>query len=150
MQPLASLIGSIISGEALEVIGRARRAAIIYAIAGLLFLCGAGFLVAAGFIAVAREIGTLPATLWFGGGFLVVAIALIVIDRLAARARTRRDAKRRREETRAVVSAATIALLPVLLASSRVRGIALVLPVAAALAYGVWRENRPPDRDDPG
>lgn len=150
MQPLASLIGSIISGEALEVIGRARRAAIIYAIAGLLFLCGAGFLVAAGFIAVAREIGTLPATLWFGGGFLVVAIALIVIDRLAARARTRRDAKRRREETRAVVSAATIALLPALLASSRVRGIALVLPVAAALAYGVWRENRPPDRDDPG
>lgn len=150
MQPLASLIGSIISGETLEVIGRARRAAIIYAIAGLLFLCGAGFLVAAGFIAVAREIGTLPATLWFGGGFLVLAIALIVIDRLAARARTRRDAKRRREETRAVVSAATIALLPALLASSRVRGIALVLPVAAALAYGVWRENRPPDRDDPG
>lgn len=150
MQPLASLIGSIISGETLEVIGRARRAAIIYAIAGLLFLCGAGFLVAAGFIAVAREIGTLPATLWFGGGFLVVAIALIVIDRLAARARTRRDAKRRREETRAVVSAATIALLPALLASSRVRGIGLVLPVAAALAYGVWRENRPHDRDDPG
>lgn len=147
MQALASLIGSIISGEASEAISRARRAAIIYALAGLLVLCGAGFLIAAGYMRVAREVGFLPAALWFGGGFILLALILIGVDRLAARSRARREARRRREETRAVVSTAALALLPAVLASSRGRGLALVLPAVAALAYGVWRENKP-DGDD--
>jgi hypothetical protein len=40
-----------------------------------------------------------------------------------------------------------VALLPTLLAS-RARGLALIFPVAAALAYGVLRENAPRRRDD--
>ena len=149
MQALASLIGSIVSGEASDAIGRARRAAIIYLLAGLLVLSGAGFLIAAGYMAAAREIGALPAALWFGGGFILLALILLGADRLVARSRAKREARRRREETRAVVSAAAIALLPALLASSRARGLALVLPAVAALAYGVWRENKPQgDGDD--
>ena len=148
MQALATLIGSIVSGEASEALGRARRAVIAYAFAGLLALCGAGFLVAAAYMVVAREIGGLPAALWFGGGFIVLALLLLVVNRLASRVRAAREAQRRREETRAVVSAAAIALLPALLTSSRARGLALVLPAAAALAYGVWRENKPRRHDD--
>ena len=148
MQALASLIGSIVSGEASEAVGRARRAAILYALAGLLVLTGAGVLVAAGYIRVAQEIGALSASLWFGGGFIALALILIGVSRLASRARAASEAKRRREEKRAIVSAATLALLPALLASSRARGLALVVPAIAALAYGVWRENRP-DKDDP-
>lgn len=142
MQALATLIGGIVSGEAAEAIGRARRTAIIYALAGLSLLCGAGFLVGAGFVAAAREIGTIPAALWFGGGFVLLALILVGVDRLAARTRRRRQARRRREETRAVASAAAMALLPALLAS-RARGLALLVPAAAVLAYGVWRENAP-------
>lgn len=147
MQALASLIGSIISGETSEAIGRARRAAIIYALAGLLFLCGAGFLVAALYMKAARELGSLPAALWFSGAFIVFALILIAIDRLGKRRRARREARRRREETRAVVSTAAVALLPALLASSRARGLVVVLPAIAALAYGVWRENTPEGDD---
>jgi len=146
VQALASLIGAIVSGEASEAIGRARRTAMVYALAGLLLLCGAGFLVGAGFVAAAREIGTVAAALWFGGGFVVLALLLVGVDRLATRSRARREAQRRREEARAVASAAAIALLPTLLAS-RARGLALILPAAAALAYGVWRENTPHDGD---
>lgn len=142
MQALATLIGGIVSGEAAEAIGRARRTAIIYALAGLSLLCGAGSLVGAGFVAAAREIGTIPAALWFGGGFVLLALILVGVDRLAARTRRRRQARRRREETRAVASAAAMALLPALLAS-RARGLALLVPAAAVLAYGVWRENAP-------
>ncbi len=142
MPALISLITAIVSGEASEAVAKARRAALVYALAGLLLLLGAGFLLAAGFIAVADEIGTLPATLWFGGGFILVALLLVAIDRLAARSRAKREAQRRREEARAIASAAAVALLPTLLAS-RARGLALIFPVAAALAYGVWRENAP-------
>ena len=142
MQALVSLVAGIVSGEASDALARARRAALVYALAGLLALAGIAFLVAAGFMAAAREIGTIPAALWFGGGFVVLALALVGIDRLAARARVRREAKRRREEARAIAGAAAFALLPTLLAS-RARGLALIFPAAAALAYGVWRENAP-------
>lgn len=144
MSALASLIAAIVSGEALEAVARARRTAVVYALAGLLVLLGAGFMLGAGFLVTAREIGTLPAALWFGGGFLVLGLLVVGVDKLAAKARSRREAQRRREEARAVASAAAVALLPTLLAS-RARGLVLVLPAAAALAYGVWRENRPRD-----
>ena len=73
---------------------------------------------------------------------MLVALFLVGIDRLAARSRAKREAKRRREEARAVAGAAAVALLPTLLAS-RARGLALIAPAAAALAYAVWRENAP-------
>lgn len=142
MPALVSLITAIVSGEASEAVARARRKALVYALAGLLLLVGAGFLLAAGFIAAAREIGALPAALWFGAGFVVLALLLVGIDRLAARRRARREVRRRREEAKAIASAAAVALLPTLLAS-RARGLALIFPAAAALAYGVWRENAP-------
>ena len=146
MQALVSLIAAIVSGEASEAVARARRTAVIYALAGLLVLVGAGFLLGAGFLAAAREIGAIPAALWFGGGFVALALLLVGIDRLSARARAKQEARRRREEAKAVASAAALALLPTLLAS-RARGLALIFPAAAALAYGVWRENAPRDDD---
>ena len=148
MQALVSLIAAIVSGEASEAVARARRTAIVYALAGLLALCGVGFLVGAGFVAAARVLGTVEAALWFGGGFVALALLLVAIDRLSARARAKREAQRRREEAKAVASAAALALLPTLLAS-RARGLALIFPAAAALAYGVWRENAPRDRGRP-
>lgn len=153
MQALVSLIAAIVSGEASEAVGRARRTALVYASAGLCALVGVVFLLVAGFIAAAREIGAVPAALWFGGGLVLFALLLVGIDRIAARSRAKREAKRRREEARAIAGAAAIALLPTLLAS-RARGLALVFPAAAALAYGAWRENargttpRRPDGED--
>lgn len=114
MQALAALIASVVSGEASEAVGRARTAAIVYLLAGLLALCGVGFLIGAGFVALARELGTLEAALWFGGGFLALAVILVVGHRLAARARAREAAKRRQSEVKAVAGAAALAMLPAL------------------------------------
>ena len=68
MQALVSLIAAIVSGEASEAVARARRTAIVYALAGLLALCGAGFLVGAGFVAAARVLGTVEAA-WTATGW---------------------------------------------------------------------------------
>ena len=148
---LASLIASVVSGEATETIARARRAIVVYALAGLLALCGVGFLLGAGFLVLAREIGSIAAALWFGGGFVLVALLTLVAHRISARISAKRVAARRQTEVKAVASAAAFALLPTLLAG-RGRSIALVAPALAALAYGVWRENasrtdrrRPPE-----
>jgi MFS family permease len=142
VQALVSVIAAIASGEASEAVAKARRTAMLYAAAGLFLLFGVVFLLIAGFIVAAQRIGPVQASLWFGGGFILLALILLAVKRIGGRARARRETKRRREEARAVAGAAAIALLPSLLAS-RVGGLALVLPAAAALAYGVWRENAP-------
>ncbi len=137
------MIASIVSGEASEAVARARRKAILYLFAGLLGLCGVGFLIVAGFIAAAQEIGAVEAALAFAGGFIVVALLLLGISSLTARARERRVAKRRKSEAKALAGAAAFAMLPTLLAS-RKAGLALVVPAVAALAWAVMRENTPP------
>ncbi|HRP79367.1 MAG TPA: hypothetical protein PL183_09780 [Aquamicrobium sp.] len=148
MQALVSVIAAIVSGEASDAVARARRAALLYVVAGLFLCIGIFFLLAAGFVVAARELGTVEAALWFGGGFILLALLVLAVKKIGARARARHEAKRRREEARTVASAAAVALLPTLLAS-RARGLALIFPVAAALAYGVLRENAPrrPDED---
>lgn len=144
----ATLIASIVSGEASETVAGARRAAVIYALAALLVLCGLGFLVGAGFVLLAREIGTVAAALWIGGGFIALALVLVLAHRVTARARARQAARRRNSEMAAVASAAAFAAVPGLLAG-RGRALALFAPVIAGLAYAVYRENRSrPDDDD--
>ena len=143
---LASLIASVVSGEASDAVARTRRALVVYAAAALLILCGAGFLLGAAFVAVAREIGTVHAALWFGGGFVLLALVIVVVHRISARVSARRAAARRQTEMKAVASAAALALLPTLLAG-RGRSLVLIAPAVAALAYAVWRENAPRKRD---
>ncbi len=149
---LGPLIASVVSGEATATVARARRALVVYAAAGVLLLCGAGFLLVAAFLAVADEIGSIPAALWFGGGFVLVALILILSHRVSARVRAKHTARRRQTEMRAVASTAAIALLPTLLAS-RGRTLALLVPALAGLGWAVWRENAPRrrryDRDLP-
>lgn len=144
---LATLIASVLSGEASEAVARSRRALVAYALAGLLALVGLGFLVGAGYIALARRVGSFEASLWFGGGAIVLALVMVMVHRIAAGIRARRAAKRRRTEMTAVASAAAVAALPMLLAGKG-RGIALLAPAIAAIAYAVWRENNPPRDDD--
>lgn len=143
MQSLLALVTSIASGEALDAVARAKKAAVIYLIAGLLGAFGVIFLLVAGFIATAQEIGALEAALWFGGVFLGLAILIILSHRVVSSIRARRIAKRRNEEAKSIASAAAIALLPALLAS-RKGSIALVAPMIGLLSYAVYRENTRP------
>lgn len=137
---LASLIGSVVSGEASDAVARTRRALVAYAVAALLLLCGAGFLLGAAFVVAARELGAVTAALWFGGGFVVLALVIVAAYRISARAAAKRAAARRQAEAKAVAGAAALALLPTLLAG-RGRSLVLIAPAVAAFAYAVWREN---------
>ena len=140
MQVLLSLIGAIATGEATDALARARRAAVIYLLAAILLTLGLVFLLIAAFVALAREIGALEASLWFGGGFLIVGFLLVLVHRLASKARARRIARKRQSEIKSVVGTAAVALVPALLAS-RTGSLAVLAPLAAVLGYGVWKEN---------
>lgn len=146
---LPSLIMSIVSGEAADAAARARRAAIVYGIAAVLMLIGLGFLVGAGYIVSARRLGNLEATLAFAAGFVVVALVLIVSQRIWSKARARRIVERRKREVTGLASAAALALLPTLLSKKSTVSV-LALPIIGAIAYAVWRENAGSDTDGAG
>jgi hypothetical protein len=127
---------------------RARRAAVAYLLAGLIGLCGIGFLIGAAYMWCARRYGGIEAALAFGGGFIVIAILILVAHRLMAGARARRTAERRGADLKAVGIAAAIAALPTLLRGRAGPG-ALLLPILGLAAYLIYRENTKPGPDEP-
>ncbi|BCH30369.1 hypothetical protein MesoLjLc_22990 [Mesorhizobium sp. L-8-10] len=144
---LGSVIAAFISGEASNMARRARRAMIVYVLAGLAGLVGIGFLVAAGYIAAAERFGAVETAAGFGVGFLLVAALIIGISGLSDRRRSRREADRRSFDLASIAAAAAISLLPSML-RGRAGIAAVVWPVLAVLAYAIYRENTTPDKGD--
>ena len=140
---LASLLASLASGETVVAIRRARRAAIVYVLAGMAGLCGVGFLIGALYIWLSEKYGPLETAIGFGVGFIVIAGLILLIHRLTAGSRARRVAERRKSDLTAVGIAAAIAALPGLTRSRAGLG-ALLAPALAVVAYAIYRENRKP------
>jgi undecaprenyl pyrophosphate phosphatase UppP len=145
---LATLLASLASGETMVAIRRARRAAIVYSVAGLLVLCGVGFLIGALYIWLADHYGRLETALGFGVGFLVLALLIVLINRLTANSRAKRAAERRKSDLTALGVATALAVLPNLLRSRAGIG-SLLAPAIAIAAYAIWRENTKPSGPDP-
>ncbi|MGE0500844.1 MAG: hypothetical protein AB7I79_04190 [Rhizobiaceae bacterium] len=135
---IGPLIASFVSGETAGIVSRARRTAILLGIAGVSGLAGVGFLVGAGYIAVARRLGEFHAALWFGGGFLLLAILLFAFNAIISRSSRRVTSARRRSEIATIATAAGVGMLPVLLKS---KGGGLVVPLLGLIAYAIYREN---------
>ena len=146
---LASLIASLASGETVVAIRRARRAAIVYLLAGTAGIIGVGFLIGALYIWLSELYGRLETALGFGVGFIVLALLIVLVHRLTAGSRAKRAAERRRSDLTAMGVAAALAALPGLMRSRAGLG-TLLAPALAVVAYAIYRENsRPkPDRDD--
>lgn len=149
---LASLLAGLASGETVAALRRARRAAIVYAIAGVAALVGVGFFLGALYIWLAGKYGSLHAALILGAAFVFIAIVVLLIDRLTAHSRARKVAQQRKSDLAAVGVAASLAVLPGLLRRPLGLG-AILFPAAAVIAYAIYRENvqgRPKDPLDEG
>jgi undecaprenyl pyrophosphate phosphatase UppP len=146
---LASLIASLASGETVVAIRRARRAAIVYLLAGTAGIIGVGFLIGALYIWLSELYGRLETALGFGVGFIVLALLIVLVHRLTAGSRAKRAAERRRSDLTAMGVAAALAALPGLMRSRAGLG-TLLAPALAVVAYAIYRENSKPksDRDE--
>ncbi|SEQ08020.1 hypothetical protein SAMN05428969_1865 [Devosia sp. YR412] len=132
--PLAALLGI----EFDSITERVRNAVILNAVMALFGLLGLVFLLVAGFLAVAEQLGGIYAALIFGGGFLLLTLA-VYLGSLIGKGRRRHEVaeKRRSSETSAFVTTAAITALPVLLKSPLV--LKLGLPAAAIAAFLLTR-----------
>jgi hypothetical protein len=151
MGTLASLIAGLASGETLAAVKRAKTAAIVYLAAGIAAGIGAGFLLAAVFIWAERRFGPIEAALGFGVGFVVLAGLILLVYRLTAGSRARRQSRRRRSDLTALGATAALGLLPALARVKPSPGLVL-WPLATLAAYAIYKENAgsPKSDDDPG
>jgi len=148
-----TLLASVVSGEALIAIRRLRSAVVIYVLATLLILVGLGFLTGTAYIALFEEVGSFYASLYFGIGFVALAVVLLIIFRIVSAMRVRTARRRKSTEARALVSAAAIAAIPALLSARRGGRGLIATAVAGAVTYFIYQEWKPkpgqgPRRDD--
>ena len=146
MKPLVSLLISLVTGEAGIVARHVRSATIAYGAALIAALTGVSFFLLAAYLWLAERFGPINAALGFGAGFLVLAGIVLLTYRLTAKRRRRRRAERRKSDLAALAIAAGVASLPELLRSKEGIG-ALLGPLAAFLAYAIYRENSPKPDD---
>jgi hypothetical protein len=139
---LASLIATFLSGEALDAVRRARATAIIYVVVAMLALTGIGFLIGAAYIAIARRYGNFEAALAFGIAFILIAVLVLLVRRIAMSIRRSRR-KRRAVDLATIAGTAAVTALPLLLRSRA----GLIAPLIALAAYVIYRENW---KDRPG
>jgi hypothetical protein len=143
---LGTLIAAIFSGEAAGLVGRARRAAIVYVAAVLCVLIGIGFLIGALYIWLSEKYGSLETAIGFGAVFILVAGVVLAINAFMARAARKAAAKRRRSELATIAATAAVSVLPGLLRGKVTPLSIVVAPLMAFLAYS-WLQ-RPAERDD--
>jgi predicted membrane channel-forming protein YqfA (hemolysin III family) len=139
---LASLIAAFVSGEAMDMVRRAKWTAIAYLLAAILCLCGLGFLIAAAYIVAAGRFGSVEAAIGFGIAFLVLAACVLAIRAIVASARRRRT--RRTADLATIAGAAAVSALPLLLRSKA----GIVGALVALAAYAIYRENRKDKSDE--
>ena len=149
---LGTLIAAIFSGEAADLAGRARRAAIVYVIAGACALIGLGFLIGALYIWLSGKYGPLETALGMGAAFILIAGVVVAVNAVMARAARKSAAKRRRSELATIAATAAGSVLPGLLRGKVTPLSIVVAPIVAFLAFS-WLQRptkpRDPEDDDP-
>jgi uncharacterized membrane protein (DUF485 family) len=148
---IGSLIAAFLSGEAGLAIERTKRAAVAYAIAGILALVGVIFLLIAAYAYAAREFGPITAALGFGIGFVLIGGIVIAVHQIRARIEQKRIAARRKKDLAGLGATAAIAAIPTLLQGrgGKASGAAaLILPAAITVAIALYRRRRDADHAD--
>lgn len=149
---IGSLIAAFVSGEAGLMAERAKRAAIAYAIVLIFAVLGLSFLLFAGFIQLANMYSPLIAALSMGGAFLLIAIIVMVIHQVRARAEQKRIERKRRTDLASLGATAAVASIPSLLKGRKggkaAGAAAALLPVVIGVAFALYRRRRDADEDD--
>jgi MFS family permease len=146
---LGSVIAALFSGEASRMVGRARRAAIAYVIAGLCAFIGLGFLLGALYTALAGRFGSIETSLGFGIAFLLIGGIVLLINAIIASRVRKIAATRRRSELTTLAATAAVSILPGLLRGKATPVSMVAAPVLAVLAYMLLREKTPHHDDEP-
>ena len=133
------LITRLITGEAGTYLVRMRRLAGLYAVMALFGVLTLVFLIGSLFIFLADHFGALPTALGFAGFFLLLFLAFWIMTIMVQRTPTRRADDRLQSDIASIAGVAALTNAPLLLRSVRRNKKLLLLPVAGATGFAIWR-----------
>lgn len=133
------LISRMFTGEASIYFARMRTLATLYAIMAVLALAMLFFLLLALFVWIAQSAGVLATAIGFAVGCLVILIGVYIFLSIARRPPRQRAADRMQRDMASIASIAAVSNMPLLFRSLRRRKSLLLVPVAAASAWGLFR-----------
>ncbi|NDV85706.1 hypothetical protein GTW51_03220 [Aurantimonas aggregata] len=133
------LITRLITGEAGTYFVRMRRLAGLYAVMALFGLLTAIFLILALFIFLAETFGALPTALGFAGVFLLVFVVFWIMTIMVQRTPSRRADDRLQRDVASIAGVAALTNAPLLFRSIRRNKTLLLVPVAGATGFALWR-----------
>ncbi|WP_294645246.1 hypothetical protein [uncultured Aureimonas sp.] len=133
------LISRLVTGEASIYFARLRTIATIYVVMGIFALAMLFFLLLALFAWIAHSIGVVATALIFAAACLVILIGVYIFLTIARRPPRQRAANRVQRDVASIASVAAVSNMPLIFRSLRRRKSLLVVPVAAASAWGLFR-----------
>lgn len=146
---LKGLLTTLLAGEADRAIGRAKRAAVAYAVAAILGAIGLFFLLIAIFIYLTLWFGPLIASLGLALIFLLAALLVVIIQLVSARSLKRQQKRERRADLAAIGTTATLAALPGLLRGGKHPWLGpVLLPAIGLAAFLLFRKRGSADGDE--
>lgn len=136
---LLQLITRLITGEAGTYLARMRRLAGLYAVMAVFGLLTAVFLIGSLFIFLAEIFGGLATALGFAGAFFLVFVVFWIMTIMVRRTPSRRADDRLQRDVASIAGVAALSNAPLLLRSVRRNKMLLLLPVAGATGFVIWR-----------
>lgn len=132
MTRLAPLLASVLATDIGSALRRARRNAVLYALAGLFFLSAYAAALIGGGLYLASRTDPMTAALVIAAG--MVALALLLLAGMALANAIERRKQREHGSGKALAAAAAISILPTLAKSKGVLGMALLGGIAVLVA----------------
>jgi len=139
---LTQLITKIFTGEAGVFMARLRTVAAIYAVMAALAVGLVFFVLLAVFFFAAQRFGPITTSLLFAFIWLLLLLAAYVALVMARRPPKQRASDRLQRDIASVASVAAVSNLPLIVRSIRRRRSLLLVPIAAAGAWGLVRGIR--------
>ncbi|HDZ75550.1 MAG TPA: hypothetical protein ENH55_22860 [Aurantimonas coralicida] len=136
---ILQLIIKLITGEAGIYMARLKRLAVLYAIMGLFAIAMLASLISALSIFLANRYGALETALGFAGVSFLLLIATGVAVVIARRPPRKRADDRLQRDIAAIAGVTALSSAPQVFGLVKKRKGLLLVPVAAAGAWGIWR-----------
>ncbi|MBO0904857.1 hypothetical protein [Jiella sonneratiae] len=133
------LVAKLVTGEAGVYVARLRRLVVLYLVMAVLAILMVAYLMTALYVWIASLYGPLAAALGFAGVFFVLILLTYVAIVIVRRPPRKRADDRLQRDIASIAGVAALSNAPLLFQSARRNKKLLLVPVAGAVGWAVWR-----------
>lgn len=133
------LVAKLVTGEAGVYVARMRRLVVLYIIMAVFALMMIAYLMTALYVWVASLYGPLAAALGFAAVFFVLVLVTWILTVIVRRPPRKRADDRLQRDIASIAGVAALSNAPLLFQSARRNKKLLLVPVAGAVGWALWR-----------